>query len=61
MRNQHSRKKKRRTAAKTILRWPDLDQAKSAVLNSLTSPMLNAGTGIRLTRFVGCYLFCAAR
>ncbi|MBV9157058.1 MAG: hypothetical protein JO097_12410 [Acidobacteriaceae bacterium] len=30
-------KKKRRAAPKTVLRLPDLDQAKSAVLNSLTS------------------------
>src|SRR5258708_3925117 len=29
--------KKRRPAPKTVLRLPDLDQAKSAVLNSLTS------------------------
>jgi hypothetical protein len=36
MRKQHSRKK-RRVAPKTVLRLPDLDQAKSAVLNSLTS------------------------
>ena len=37
MRKQHPRKK-RRTAPKTVLlRLPDLDQAKSAVLNSLTS------------------------
>ena len=29
--------KKRRPAPKTVLRLPDLDQAKSAVLNSLSS------------------------
>ncbi|MBV9763440.1 MAG: hypothetical protein JOZ48_01235 [Acidobacteriaceae bacterium] len=36
MQKQHS-EKKRRAASKTVLRLPDLDQAKSAVLNSLTS------------------------
>lgn len=36
MRKQHP-KKKRRGPPKTVLRLPDLDQAKSAVLNSLTS------------------------
>jgi hypothetical protein len=36
--------KKRRPAPKTVLRLPDLDQAKSAVLNSLSSQMLSAAT-----------------
>jgi hypothetical protein len=36
MRKQHP-KKKHRTPPKAVLRLPDLDQAKSAVLNSLTS------------------------
>jgi hypothetical protein len=36
MRKQHPRKK-HRAAPKIVLRLPDLDQAKSAVLNSLTS------------------------
>jgi hypothetical protein len=36
MRKQHPRKK-RRTAPKAVLRLPDLDQAESGVLNSLTS------------------------
>jgi hypothetical protein len=48
MRKQHSRKK-RRVAPKTVLRLPDLDQAKSAVLNSLTSVDAQRGTGTLLT------------
>ena len=36
MRKQHPRRK-RRAPPKTVLRLPDPDQAKSAVLNSLTS------------------------
>lgn len=36
MRKQHP-KKRRRTTPKTVLRLPDLDQAKSSVLSSLTS------------------------
>src|SRR5690349_20317366 len=48
MRKQHLRKK-RRTAPKTVLRVPDLDQAKSAVLNSLTSADAQRDIGSRLT------------
>jgi hypothetical protein len=36
--------KKRRPVPKTVLRLPDLDQAKSAVLISLSSAMLNEVT-----------------
>jgi len=44
MRKQHPRKK-RRVPPKTVLRLPDLEQAKSAVLNSLGSRMLSEDTG----------------
>src|SRR5258708_5936291 len=37
--------KKRRPAPKTVLRLPDLDQAKSAVLNSLSSQDAQRGYG----------------
>src|SRR5579864_8818958 len=54
MRKQHS-KKKRRTALKTILRLPDLDQAKSAVLNSLTSADAQRGYRHAIEEFVEWY------
>ena len=54
MRKQHSRKK-RRTAPKTILRLPDLDQAKSAVLNSLTSADAQRGYRHAIDEFVDWY------
>ena len=54
MRKQHSRKK-RRTAPKTILRLPDLDQAKSAVLNSLTSADAQRGYRHAIDEFVEWY------
>ena len=54
MGKQHSRKK-RRTAPKTILRLPDLDQAKSAVLNSLTSADAQRGYRHAIDEFVEWY------
>ncbi len=54
MRKQHS-KKKRRTAPKTILRLPDLDQAKSAVLNSLMSTDAQRGYRHAIDEFVEWY------
>jgi hypothetical protein len=54
MRKEH-RRKKRRVPPKTVLRLPDLVQAKSAVLNSLTS--LDAQRGYRhaIDEFVEWY------
>ena len=40
-------KSKRKRAPKTILKLPDLEQSKSAVVNSLTSPVLSAPTTMR--------------
>lgn len=40
--------KRTRPKPKTVLRLPDLDQAKSAVLNSLTSADAQRGIGTRL-------------
>jgi hypothetical protein len=54
MRKQHSRKK-RRTAPEAILRLPDLDQAKSAVLNSLTSADAQRGYRHAIDEFVDWY------
>jgi len=54
MRKQHPRKK-RRTAPKTVLRLPDLDQAKSAVLNSLTSGDAQRGYRHAIDEFVEWY------
>jgi hypothetical protein len=48
MRKQQSRKK-RHVPPKTVLRLPDLDQAKSAVLNRLTSVDAQRGYGTQLT------------
>src|SRR6188472_3290803 len=54
MQKQHPRKK-RRTAPKTVLRLPDLDQAKSAVLDSLTSADAQRGYRHAIDEFVECY------
>src|SRR5205823_2480835 len=54
MRKQHPRKK-RRAASKKVLRLPDLDQAKSAVLNSLTSADAQRGYQHAIDEFVEWY------
>ena len=54
MRKQHP-SKKRRIAPKTVLRLPDLDQAKSAVLNSLTSADAQRGYRHAIDEFVESY------
>jgi integrase len=47
--------KKRRTAWKTVLRLPDLDQAKSAVLNSLSSADAQRGYRHAMDEFIEWY------
>ncbi len=47
--------KKRRPAPKTVLRLPDPDQAKSAVLNSLSSPDAQRGYRHAMDEFIGWY------
>jgi hypothetical protein len=47
--------KKRRAAPKTVLRLPDLDQAKSAVLNSLTSADAKRGYRQAMDEFIEWY------
>jgi site-specific recombinase XerD len=54
MRKQHPRKK-RRVPPKTVLRLPDLDHAKSAVLNSLTSVDAQRGYRHAIDEFVEWY------
>jgi hypothetical protein len=51
MRKQHPRRK-RRAPPKAVLRLPDLDQAKSAVLNSLTSVDAQRGYRHAIDEFV---------
>jgi hypothetical protein len=46
--NKNRFSKRARRAPKTILRLPDLDHAKAAVLNSLTCPEAQRGCGCRL-------------
>ncbi len=47
--------KKRRAAWKTILRLPDLDQSKSAVLNSLSSADAQRGYRHAIDEFIEWY------
>jgi hypothetical protein len=47
--------KKRRPAPKTVLRLPDLDQAKSAVLNSLSSDDAQRGYRHAMDEFIEWY------
>src|SRR3977135_526158 len=47
--------KKRRPAPKTVLRLPDLDQAKSAVLNSLSSHDAQRGCRHAMDEFIEWY------
>lgn len=47
--------KKRRSAPKAVLRLPDLDQAKSAVLNSLTSADAQRGYRHAIEEFIEWY------
>ncbi len=54
MRKQHPRKK-RRTAPKAVLRLPNLDQAESGVLNSLTSTDAERGYRHAIDKFVEWY------
>jgi len=49
------RKKSKRSKAKTILRLPDLEQAKNAVLHSLAAPSLQESYGHAIDEFIGWY------
>src|ERR1700722_20260467 len=52
-RKPYSRRK--RTTTKSVLRLPDLEHAKAAVLNSLTSPDAQRGYRHAIDEFVDCY------
>jgi hypothetical protein len=52
---QKSRSRVNRKKAKTILRLPDLEHAKAAVLNSLTSADAQRGYGHAIDEFVDWY------
>ena len=52
-RKPHSRRK--RTATKSVLRLPDLEHAKAAVLNSLNSPDAQRGYRHAIDGFVDWY------
>ena len=52
--------KRTRPKPKAVLRLPDLDQAKSAVLNSLTSADAQRGYGHAIHEFVDWYATYAA-
>ncbi|MGH8245321.1 MAG: hypothetical protein ACREUU_02690 [Gammaproteobacteria bacterium] len=54
MAKKHSGKRGRR-APKTVLRLPDLDQAKSAVLNSLSSADAQRVYRHAIDEFIDCY------
>jgi hypothetical protein len=54
MKENHSPKKKRRVP-KAILRLPDLDHAKAAVLNSLTCPDAQRGYRHAIDEFIDWY------
>ena len=48
-------KSKRKRAPKTVLKLPDLEQSKSAVLNSLTSPSSQRSYDHAIREFIDCY------
>src|SRR5580704_13372357 len=48
-------KMKRKRAPKSILKLPDLEQSKSAVLNSLTSPSSQRTYDHAIREFIECY------
>ena len=50
-----SRRKVKRTDAKTILRLPDLDIAKAAVINSLSCPHAQHGYRHAIEEFIDWY------
>jgi site-specific recombinase XerD len=51
----HRRKASKRSRAKTILRLPDLEQSKNAVLNSLAAASSQESYGHTIEEFIGWY------
>ena len=53
--NRKSHLRRRRTTTSSVLRLPDLEHAKAAVLNSLTSPDAQRGYRHAIEEFVDWY------
>src|SRR5260370_39547358 len=51
----HRKKTSKRSRAKTILRLPDLEQSKTAVLNSLPAASSQESYGHAIDEFIGWY------
>jgi hypothetical protein len=51
----HRKKSIKRSRAKTILRLPDLEQSKNAVLNSLAAASSQESYGHAIDEFIGWY------
>ena len=51
----HRKKTSKRSRAKTILRLPDLEQSKNAVLNSLAAASSQESYGHAIDEFIGWY------
>ena len=51
----HRKKTNKRSRAKTILRLPDLEQSKNAVLNSLAAASSQTSYGHAIDEFIGWY------
>src|SRR5258708_25932560 len=51
----HRKKTSKRSRAKTILRLPDLEQSKNAVLNSLAAASAQESYGHAIDEFIGWY------
>src|SRR2546423_13774509 len=51
----HRKKTSKRSRTKTILRLPDLEQSKNAVLNSLAAPSSQESYGHAIDEFIGWY------
>ena len=51
----HRKKTAKRSKPKTILRLPDLEQSKNAVLNSLAAPSSQVSYGHAIDEFIGWY------
>jgi len=51
----HRKKTGKRSRAKTILRLPDLEQSKNAVLNSLPAASSQESYGHAIDEFIGWY------
>ena len=51
----HRKKSNKRLKAKTILRLPDLEQSKNAVLNSLAAASSQESYGHAIDEFIGRY------